>query len=286
MGPSCAWWLILLVALGGACAGPNQPGAGPAPRAASTSTNSATTDSAATSSAAIWVARADGSVVSAPAISEAFQQGAPETALEVVAGADAFGSRPTARNRQIAYDASRQRLWYSDDHARIASVELETISAGPVLDAFSDIALWGCSVTGQPRTFVVDAKRDRLLVSSLSGGVLAFDLGTLKLVDAIGPGAFGNPASDFRRLAIASGADTLWFTTDSGDIGSLNLATRERSGRVLDAPFTQAISIDQASGALIYLDRNGDVTSVDLGTEVATPVALSVEGVVSFTWIE
>ena len=35
-----------------------------------------------------------------------------------------------------------------------------------------------------------------------------------------------------------------------------------------------------------YLDRNGDVTSVDLGTEVATPVALSVEGVVSFTWIE
>ncbi|MQC82261.1 MAG: hypothetical protein DWG79_00110 [Chloroflexi bacterium] len=152
--------------------------------------------STASTPAALWLAQADGSIVTAPT-------------GEVLAS-DLFLTRPANGGRQVAYDASHERLWYSDDHQSIHSIELATGAAGPDLGPFSDVALWGCSVNGRARTFAIDEDRERLLVSALGGGLLAYDLDTLELAGAIGPSQLEGVAFDFRRLTVDGVSGTLW----------------------------------------------------------------------------
>jgi hypothetical protein len=217
----------------------------------------------------LWFARDDGT------ISPLLPGDAPTAVdvLPVAPEASAFETQPGAGGRQVAYDAAHQRLWYSDDHSWIHSIDLATGERGPALGPFSDVALWGCSVTGRPRTFAVDPRRDELLVSSLGGGLIAYDLDTLALVGGIGPARMGEPAFDFRRLAVDASAGTVWFSTASNELVELDLDAESATGRrvALSAP-PRSVAVDDARSQLVILVGDQLVT-VDLDTLAATSAA-------------
>jgi len=228
----------------------------------------------------LWFARDDGTI---SALSPGDAPKAVDV-LPVAPEASAFETHPGAGGRQVAYDAAHERLWYSDDHSWIQSVDLATGERGPALGPFSDVALWGCSVTGRPRTFAVDARRDELLVSSLGGGLLAYDLDTLKMVGGIGPAEMGELAFDFRRLAVDASAGTIWFSSASNELVELDLDSESATGRrvALPAP-PRSVAVDDARSQLVILVGDQLVT-VDLETLAATSAAAP-GGAVAVTWV-
>jgi hypothetical protein len=236
--------------------------AGGTPEAASTASTPAVPST-------LWLAQADGSIV-APA-------------GEVLAS-ELFLTRPANGGRQVAYDASHERLWYSDDHQNILSIDLTTGVAGPRLGPFSDVALWGCSVNGRARTFAIDEARNRLLVSALGGGLLAYDLDTLELSGGIGPSQLSEIEFDFRRLAVDGTADTLWYSTASGAVLELDLQRNLPTGRRIELPVSpRSIAIDEDAGTLLVIVDDG-LLAIDLDTLVAGDEAAPTDAV-ALTWV-
>jgi len=230
----------------------------------------------------LWFAAADGATILGDRHTEAAS--IPDTRLPAPPSIEAFVTRPGNGGRQIAYDRAHERLWYSDDHAGIASIELRSGEPGPALGPFSDIALWGCAVGGRARTFAVDERRNRLLVSSLGGGLLGYDLDTLELVSGIGPSQLGDVAFDFRRLAIDEASDTLWFSTVSGAIAAMDLGTERLTGAtVAIGGVPRSISVDASGGSLLVLEAD-QLHVVDLETFVVAD-ELAPAGAVALTWV-
>lgn len=207
---------------------------------------------------AMLIARGDGAVLVQPP-----GEIAPRTIPREAFMDTAFGGQ-----RQLAYDATRRRLWYAADHVRIASIDIDTLAPGPVLDAFSDVALFGCAVAGNPRTFAVDAQRHLLLVSMLQGSVSEYDLDTLELRRAITPTAFDDPAlGRFRRIAVDVARGTLWYAITDRRVIEVRLADGRATGR--RAPINAEVvglAVDPGTDQLVFTTADGGVQALTLRT--------------------
>lgn len=245
-----------------------------------TTENGRVADNEGVAPSTLWFAQAEGAVVVQPLTSTPID----EEDLRSLRASEAFATASSSAGRQIAYDHSHNRLWHSSDHALITSIDLETGLAGPTLGPFSDVALWGCSIGGRARTFAVDEARNRLLVSSLGGGVLGYDLDSLELVSGIGPSQLGDAAFDFRRLAIDEGTDTLWFSTATGSVAAMDLGSERLTGAEISGTTSPlSIAVDADRNRLLVLDPE-TLRAVDLDT-MSTTNETAPPDVVALTWV-
>ncbi|MEZ4503558.1 MAG: hypothetical protein R3C39_13100 [Dehalococcoidia bacterium] len=165
------------------------------------------------------------------------------------------GLLPPSTAREFALDATSGLLWYSENHARIESIDIATREPGPSLGGFSDVGLVGCAVSGRPRTIAIDEGRRLLLVPQLTGGVLEYRLDDLGLEDVVSASMFGEATlGAFRRIAVAPDG-YLWFVSADGSLVEVDRASGP-TGRRLSledrdggAPFART-----PSGGLVALD--------------------------------
>ncbi len=169
------------------------------------------------------VAAADGSVTRFSTL------GGPRDVLVDDASSGLFGVAST----QIAVDDRRQLLWYSDTHAAVRSIRMDTLEAGPTLSGFADVALVGCSTISDGRPVAVDARRRRLFAPSSTGGILVFDADSLTLIGAIGAGALETEPGMLPAVAVDEESGALWYASADGSAVELvaSEATWRPSGR-------------------------------------------------------
>jgi hypothetical protein len=178
--------------------------------------------------------------------------------------------------REIAYDHVTGRLWYADSHEAVRSIDLATGTPGPSITGFADAALPGCGVANAARHIAVDVVGRRLIVPSLTGSVLFFDLDSADLIDAVEPGSFGLDwvVSGFRHYAVDPVTGGAWYATSDGELVEVASDLRTRTGRTLaldeqDAPAANAyreMFVEPSGRLLVYQTADGRLVSVDLET--------------------
>lgn len=188
---------------------------------------------------------------------------------------EAFRDSAFGTERQVAYDAPHRRLWYATDHVRIASIDIDTLQPGPAFESFSDVALFGCAVNGNPRTFAVDTQRNVLFVSMLQGNIVEYDLDTLEMQRAIAPTAFADPAvGTFRRIAVDPARHTLWYATADRRLIEMRLSDGRPTGRraAVDASIN-SLAVDTQADRLVYITTNAGEHAVSLRTLQPLPAS-------------
>lgn len=210
---------------------------------------------------AAWlVARADGSVVrvsggTSTTVLASWAERRPSITVEpgVKLGAPV-----------IDVDPLRRRLWHSDTHAGIASIDLESGASGPSLTSFTDTAIPGCGVTASGREFAVDPLRRVLYAPMLTGLVLAYDLDTLDVRGGIPAAAFTDLAlGRYRELAVDPGGE-LWVLDAAGNAHAYDPDRAVATGRAVPARATD-IAIDAGRG-LLLLREGAAMRAVSLAT--------------------
>ena len=188
---------------------------------------------------------------------------------------------PSARDgvlgaREVAFDPETRTLWYADTHEVIRSIRIDTGEPGPEIAHFSDAALPGCGVANAARHVSIDLANRRLIVPTLVGAVLLYDLETAELSDAIAPAFFGTDLvlGGFRHFAADPTTDRVWYATASGDLVEMSMTTQRRTGRVIPvaqqergaANAYRQMVIEPTSRTLIYQTEDGRLASFDLET--------------------
>lgn len=177
---------------------------------------------------------------------------------------------------QIAADTRRGVLWYSDSHTSIRSVDLATHRLGVSLGGFADVALVGCATTGDGRPLAIDSVRRQLYVPVATGGVLAYDLDTMRLSGVISSSALETETGLLPAVAVDERSGALWYGASSGAIVEIGASTHRATGRRLvyavDAHTLRAMTV--ADGRLLALGADGTLRAYDLARlrEVEAPL--------------
>ena len=199
----------------------------------------------------------------------------------------------TLSARDVAYDPVTHLLWYAETHDAIHSIDLQTGSAGPSMGGFADVGVVGCSVVGNARAIVLDLKRRHLIVPELTGAVLIYEAGTLKLVGGLGPAVFGDVVlGGFRHMAVDPSTGNLWWAAANGDLVEYDLDRNARTGRVITtaaAPGARgnafrSLQIDPSRNLLIYQESGDRLQAVDLDTLAPVPFAVPASGFARFAY--
>jgi len=124
-----------------------------------------------------------------------------------------FPGHPTpAVDRNFAYDALTDLLWYAAADNHVHSLYVSTLAAGPIIDDINDANY------GPDRTLTLDSNVRRLYISDSFGNVHVYELLTHTRMFTIPPSAFGlgepNPGN-LRRLS-ADGTSNLWYAASDG----------------------------------------------------------------------
>ncbi|MEO8084818.1 MAG: hypothetical protein ABI780_13425 [Ardenticatenales bacterium] len=176
----------------------------------------------------------------------------------------------------IAIDPLARRLWHSDTHAGIASIDLDTGAPGPSLTNFTDTAIPGCGVSASGREFAVDPLRRVLYAPMLTGLVLAYDLDTLDVRGSIPAAAFTDLAlGRYRMLAVDPGGE-LWVLDAAGNAHAYDPDRAVATGRVVAAAATD-LAVDAGRG-LLLLREGAAVRAVSLATLGAVDIVVPTVG--------
>lgn len=190
--------------------------------------------------------------------------------------AETLRSVHAVTSTQLALDRRTGLLWYSDSHTTIRSVDLQTGEPHGSLGGFADVALVGCATTGEGRPLAIDSLRRRLFVPVATGGILAYDLDTLRLTGVISAASLETEAGLLPAIAVQEPTGALWYGAADGSIAEVGGATLRPTGRRLqyahDAHALRALTF--AGGRLLALDMDGSLRRYDLGLalEIEAPV--------------
>lgn len=132
---------------------------------------------------------------------------------------------------QLAVDTRARRLWYSDTHSAVKSLDLDTGGSWNTLAGFADTALIGCATVSDGRPLAIDGPRRRLFVPVATGGVLIYDADTLRLRDAISVGILETEPGLLPALAVDPRSGSLWYGGREGDLVELREGSFQPSGR-------------------------------------------------------
>ena len=177
---------------------------------------------------------------------------------------------------QLAVDTRTQRLWYSDTHTAVKSVDLQNTELVDTLTGFADTALVGCATVSDGRPVAVDSARRRLFVPVATGGVLIYDVDTLRLRDAISAGSLETEPGLLPALAVDQRSGALWYGARNGDLLELHEGSFRPSGRRIsyasDAHVLRSLAV--VDGRLVALAGDGTMRVFGLrdGIEVEPPV--------------
>ena len=205
---------------------------------------------------ALAVAYEDGSVIRLSA------DGTPEEALPAEVLRHLFSVTRT----QLATDTHTGLLWYSDTHTVVRSVDPRSGELGPSLGGFADVALIGCATTGDRRPIAIDALRRRLFVPIATGGILVYDLDTLRLTNSVGAGEVATEPGLLPAVATDDRTGALWYGSRDDSLVELAGPQFRPSGRQLpyasDAHGLRALSA--SGGRLLALGGDGSLRAYDL----------------------
>lgn len=210
--------------------------------------------------------------------------------------ADLISPGETLGSREIAYDAKRDLLWYGDTHSAIHSIHVATGRPGPELLGFADTSVPGCGITSNARAMAIDPVHDRLIVPTLTGSVLFYDLGEMVPAGGLGVAFFGDVlVGGFRHFAVDPASGLGWYASAAGDLVEVDLARPQKTGRVI--PFARQegapsmggreIAIDPVRRLLVYRTEDRRLAAFDLRTlrPVAPVQADPIEGLGAFAYL-
>lgn len=185
---------------------------------------------------------------------------------------------------QLALDVRGSRLWYSDSHTAVRSIDLATLEPTLTLTGFADAALVGCATVSDGRPIALDVTRRRLFVPVGTGGILVYDPDTLALQSAIPTSAVETEPGLLPALAVDPRSGALWYGARSGDLVELAAGTYRPTGRRLpyapDAHVLRSLAVTE--GQLLALAGDGSLRAYDLaaGREVEVRADWRRDGVV------
>lgn len=169
---------------------------------------------------------------------------------------------------QLAIDVRGGRLWYSDTHSAVRSVDLSSLEPALTLTGFADAALVGCATVSDGRPIALDAARRRLFVPVGTGGVLVYDPDTLALQSAISASAIETEPGLLPALAVDQRTGALWYGSRTGDLVELSARTYRPTGRRFgyapDAHVLRSLAVHD--GHLLALAGDGVTRAYDLAT--------------------
>jgi len=191
---------------------------------------------------------------------------------------DTLAAGEQLTSREIAYDPVRRRLWYSDTHNAVRSIDMESGAPGPFILGFADLSAPGCGLTSDARHVAIDLKHRRLVVPTLTGNVLFYSLDDMTMTGGLGVAFFGDVVyGGFRHFAIDPTSGLAWYANAQGDLVEADLERGTRTGRVIPrsrqdhgAPNAfRPLAIDPARGLLIYRTTDARFAAFDLRTLAA-----------------
>ncbi len=194
---------------------------------------------------------------------------------------DAINAGEELSSREVAFDPVRRLLWYSDTHTAIRSLNIDSGEPGPFLLGFADLSAPGCGVTSDARHVAVDLKHRQLIVPTLTGNVLFYDLDDMTMNGGLGVAFFGDVVfGGFRHFASDPVTGVAWYANARGDFVEADLISGTRTGRVIPrvrqdhgAPNAfRPMTIDPARRLLVYRTAEGGFAAFDLETLQPTPV--------------
>jgi len=195
---------------------------------------------------------------------------------------DAVGLGQTLGSREVAFDPATRRLWYSDTHDAIRSINIDTGAAGPSLRGFADLSAPGCGVTSDARHMAVDLVHRRLIVPTQTGSVLFYDLDDATMNGGLGIAFFGDIVSGgFRHFASDPGTGLAWYANARGDFIEADLMRGVKTGRIIPqtaqdhgrANAFRELAIDGHRRLLVYRTTDERLAAFDLRTlQPAAPV--------------
>ncbi|MFA7297302.1 MAG: hypothetical protein WC211_09005 [Dehalococcoidia bacterium] len=182
--------------------------------------------------------------------------------------ADALVRLYADSHTQLALDVRGSRLWYSDSHTAVRSIDLATLEPTLTLTGFADAALVGCATISDGRPIALDATRRRLFVPVGTGGVLVYDPDTLTLESAIATSAVETEPGLLPALAVDPRSGALWYGARNGDLVELAAGSYRPTGRRLayapDAHVLRSLAV--VDGQLVALAGDGGLRAYDLAT--------------------
>lgn len=185
-----------------------------------------------------------------------------------VVSADALVHLYADPRTQLAIDARGGRLWYSDTHSAVRSIDLSSLEPALTLTGFADAALVGCATVSDGRPIALDAARRRLFVPVGTGGVLVYDPDTLALQSAISASAVETEPGLLPPLAVDQRSGALWYGSRTGDLVELAAETHRPTGRRLgyapDAHVLRSLAVHDEH--LLALAGDGVLRAYDLAT--------------------
>jgi protein SCO1/2 len=150
----------------------------------------------------------------------------------------------------VAFDPASGRLWHSDTHSSIRSIQVDSGMPGPALDGFSDTAIPGCGLGSEGRAFSIDPIRRRLYAPLLTGQVLIYDLDGLEVRGSLPAAAFGDLLLGRYRITAADPGGALWALDAEGNALELDPERGLPTGRRVSAQ-AEALRIDAGRGLLL-----------------------------------
>ena len=167
---------------------------------------------------------------------------------------------------QLAIDVRGNRLWYSDSHNAVRSIDLITLEPTLTLTGFADAALVGCATVSDGRPIALDVARRHLFVPVGTGGVLVYDPDTLVLQSAIPASAVETEPGLLPALALDQRTGALWYGARNGDLVELAAGSYRPTGRRLayapDAHVLRSLAV--IDGQLVALAGDGSMRAYDL----------------------